>query len=36
MRKLLKPQGIVIHYSATRNTDSFSYDAICEFYKGRG
>ena len=32
MRRLVQPKGIVIHHSATRDTDSISYNAIRKYH----
>ncbi|MCK5517643.1 MAG: N-acetylmuramoyl-L-alanine amidase [Desulfobulbaceae bacterium] len=34
MKQLSTPKGIIIHHSATRDTDSISYDAIRRFHVG--
>jgi len=34
MKPLFQPKGIVVHHSATRDTDTISYDAIKRFHRG--
>lgn len=34
MKTLIRPQGIVIHHSATKDTESLSYDAIRDYHMG--